>query len=60
MIYNLNKFFRDVEFDITYRTNMMSIVPFTGINPHYHSILLVFLMNNEQEESFVWVLETWL
>ena len=52
-----------VTFDSTYRTNRynMPFVPFTGVNHHYQSILFGFaLLRDETEETFVWVLETWL
>lgn len=52
-----------VTFDSTYRTNKygMPFVPFAGVNHHYQSILFGFaLLRDETEDTFVWVLHTWL
>jgi hypothetical protein len=52
-----------VTFDPTYLTNRykMPFVPFTGVNHHKQSILFgCALLWDETEESFVWLLSTWL
>ncbi|CAJ2645475.1 unnamed protein product [Trifolium pratense] len=58
------KYFGDVvTFDPTYLTNKykMPFVPFTGVNHHQQSILFgCALLWDETEESFVWLLSTWL
>jgi len=58
------KYFGDVvTFDPTYLTNKykMSFVPFTRVNHHQQSILFgCALLWGETEESFVWLLCTWL
>ncbi|XP_058787209.1 protein FAR1-RELATED SEQUENCE 5-like isoform X2 [Vicia villosa] len=58
------KYFGDVvTFDPTYLTNRykMPFVPFTGVNHHQQSILFgCALLWDETEESFVWLLSTWL
>ncbi|XP_019429336.1 PREDICTED: protein FAR1-RELATED SEQUENCE 5-like [Lupinus angustifolius] len=58
------KYFGDiVTFDPTYLTNRykMPFVPFTGVNHHQQSILFgCALLWDETEESFVWLLNTWL
>ena len=58
------KYFSDVvTFDPTYLTNRykMPFVPFTGVNHHQQSILFgCALLWDETEESFVWLLNTWL
>jgi hypothetical protein len=58
------KYFGDVvTFDPTYLTNKykMPFVPFTGVNHHQQSILFgCALLWDETEESFVWLLTTWL
>lgn len=39
----------------------MLFVPFTRLNHHYHSIFFGFaLLKDDTEDTFVWVLETWL
>ncbi|KAA3484749.1 protein FAR1-RELATED SEQUENCE 5-like [Gossypium australe] len=56
------KYFGDVAFDPTYLTNRYKIpfVPFTRVN-HHHSILFgCALLWDEIEETFVWLLNTWL
>ncbi|XP_027182119.1 protein FAR1-RELATED SEQUENCE 5-like [Coffea eugenioides] len=61
---SLYKHFGDVvTFDPTYLTNKykMPFVPLTGVNHHYQSILFGgALLWDETEESFVWLLQTWL
>ncbi|KAL6527188.1 hypothetical protein OROGR_016278 [Orobanche gracilis] len=58
------KYFGDVvTFDPTCLTNRykMPFVPFTGVNHHQQSILFgCALLWDETEESFVWLLNTWL
>ncbi|XVE91979.1 hypothetical protein REPUB_Repub01dG0057500 [Reevesia pubescens] len=58
------KYFIDVvAFDPTYLTNRykMPFVPFTGVNHHQQSILFgCVLLWDETEETFVWLLNTWL
>lgn len=52
-----------VTIDTTYRTNRYSMpfVPFIEVNHHYHSALFGFaLLRDEIEDTFSWVLETWL
>lgn len=52
-----------VTFNTMYRTNRynMPLFPFTRVNHHYHSVLFEFaLLRNETEDTFIWVLETWL
>jgi len=61
---NAYKNFGDVvTFDSTYRTNRycMPFIPITGVNHHFQNILFGFaLVRDEKEESYKWVLETWL
>nr|XP_027120394.1 protein FAR1-RELATED SEQUENCE 5-like [Coffea arabica] len=61
---SLYKHFGDVvTFDPTYLTNKykMPFVPLTRVNHHYQSILFGgALVWDETEESFVWLLQTWL
>ncbi|KAJ3702892.1 hypothetical protein LUZ61_006597 [Rhynchospora tenuis] len=50
-------------FDTTYRTNkyQMPFANFVGVNNHLQSIFFgCALLQDEQEESFVWLFETWL
>ncbi|XP_078154610.1 protein FAR1-RELATED SEQUENCE 5-like [Carex rostrata] len=50
-------------FDTTYKTNKYSLPlgNFVGVNNHTQSIMFGFvLLQNEQEETFVWLFETWL
>jgi hypothetical protein len=58
------KYFGDVvTFDPTYLTNRykMPFVPFTGVNHHQQFILFgCALLWDETEESFIWLLSTWL
>ncbi|OMP04680.1 hypothetical protein CCACVL1_02146 [Corchorus capsularis] len=58
------KYFGDaVTFDPTYLTNKykMPFVPFTGVNHHHQSILFGCApLWDETEETFVWLLKTWL
>ncbi|OMO86684.1 hypothetical protein CCACVL1_09531 [Corchorus capsularis] len=58
------EYFGDVvAFDPTYLTNKYQIpfVPFTDVNHHHQSILFgCALLWDETEETFVWLLNTWL
>lgn len=52
-----------ITFDTTYRTNKyeMPFAPFVGLNHHMQSTLFgCALLQNESEESFVWVFTTFL
>ncbi|KAJ4809071.1 Protein FAR1-RELATED SEQUENCE 5 [Rhynchospora pubera] len=57
------KFEDVVVFDTTYRTNKyeMPFANFVGVNNHLQSIFFgCALLQDEQEESFVWLFTTWL
>ncbi|KAJ4782570.1 Protein FAR1-RELATED SEQUENCE 5 [Rhynchospora pubera] len=57
------KFGDVVVFDTTYRTNKyeMPLANFVGVNHHLQSTLFgCALLQDEQEESFVWLFKTWL
>ncbi|KAJ4783922.1 Protein FAR1-RELATED SEQUENCE 5 [Rhynchospora pubera] len=57
------KFGDVVVFDTTYRTNKyeMPLANFVGVNNHLQSIFFgCALLQDEQEESFVWLFKTWL
>lgn len=58
------EYFGDVvTFDTTYKTNKynMPFAPFVGLNHHRQSILFgCALLQDESEQSFIWLFETWL
>ncbi|XP_061355363.1 protein FAR1-RELATED SEQUENCE 5-like [Gastrolobium bilobum] len=58
------KLFGDViTFDTTYRTNKyyMPFGPFVGVNNHMQSLLLgCALLQDETEDTFIWLFEEWL
>ncbi|XP_023734634.1 protein FAR1-RELATED SEQUENCE 7-like [Lactuca sativa] len=57
------KFGDVVVFDVTYMTNKykMPFAPFVGVNHHQQSILFGgALLENEKEETFVWLFENFL
>ena len=58
------QYFGDVvTFDTTYKRNKydMPFAPFTGLNHHCQSILFgCALLQDETEQTFVWLFETWL
>lgn len=50
-------------FDTTYKTNKysMPLGNFVGVNNHSQSIMFgCALLQNEEEETFVWLFQTWL
>jgi hypothetical protein len=52
-----------ITFDTTYKTNKYSMpfAPFVGLNNHYQSILFgCALLQDESENSFIWLFETFL
>ncbi|KAK2391080.1 protein FAR1-RELATED SEQUENCE [Trifolium repens] len=52
-----------ITFDTTYKTNKYSMpfAPFVGLNNHYQSILFdCALLQDETENSFIWLFETFL
>ncbi|XP_026428671.1 protein FAR1-RELATED SEQUENCE 5-like [Papaver somniferum] len=57
-------YFRDVVcFDPTYSTNRydMPFVPIVGINHHHQTVIFGgALLYSESEESFAWVMKTWM
>ncbi|KAL8511137.1 hypothetical protein ACS0TY_017817 [Phlomoides rotata] len=60
---NYSYFGDTVRVDTSYRTNRSKIpfVTFTGINHHAQPILFgCALLLNESENSFIWLLQTWL
>ncbi|CAI9277452.1 unnamed protein product [Lactuca saligna] len=60
---DFTKFGDVVVFDVTYMTNKfkMPFAPFTGVNHHGHSIRFGgALLENEKEETFVWLFEPFL
>ena len=63
LIDDFTKFGDVVVFDVTYMTNKfkMPFAPFTGVNHHGQSILFGgALLENEKEETFVWLFEHFL
>ncbi|CAI9284465.1 unnamed protein product [Lactuca saligna] len=60
---DFTKFGDVVVFDVTYMTNKfkMPFAPFTGVNHHGQSVLFGgALLENEKEETFVWLFEHFL
>ncbi|CAI9268498.1 unnamed protein product [Lactuca saligna] len=60
---DFTKFGDVVAFDVTYMTNKfkMPFAPFTGVNHHGQSVLFGgALLENEKEETFVWLFENFL
>ncbi|KAJ6806331.1 protein FAR1-RELATED SEQUENCE 5-like [Iris pallida] len=58
-----SRFGDTVTFDTTYRTNKYKLpfAPFIGVNHHRQSIHFGgCLLENEVEDTFVWLFETWL
>ena len=50
-------------FDTTYKTNKygLPLGNFVGVNNHNQSIMFGFaLLQNEQEQTFIWLFQTWL